>query len=213
MGLLVFSFIPTFGGLLRIVDLSFGLDFMPANPRAINAPMVIIVHVLSSFVFCVAGIHQFLPSTRRRNRPRHRSVGRWVFCSGLVSAISGLWMTVMFDFPQELQGQALFFARLVVGLGMILFLVRGVIRAVTADFQSHRSDMLKAYALGQGASSQAFMGIGWLMLTGADAEGFTRDVLMISAWVMNFVVADFIGRRPSATNSGIGERRAGYLHH
>jgi hypothetical protein len=64
LALLVFLFIPTFSDLLRVVELSAGLDFMPTNPRAIDAPLPIIVHVLSSCVFCAIGIHQLLPTAR-----------------------------------------------------------------------------------------------------------------------------------------------------
>ena len=213
IGLLIFSFIPTFGGLFRIVDLSIGMEIMPLNPRAIDSPLPIVIHILSSFVFCLAGIQQFLPAVRRWKPVAHRIVGHWVFWSGVISAISGLWMTMVFSFPEELQGQPLYLTRLLVGASMLVFLIRGMYRAKSAQFQSHRTDMLKAYALGQGASTQTFLGISWMILVGADAEGFNRDVLMIGAWLLNFLVAEVISRRSLALPESHRVRRPMRLQH
>ena len=52
--------------------------------------------------------------------------------------------------------------------------------------------MLRAYAIGQGASTQAFLGISWIVVAGTEPLGPLRDGLMVFAWVLNLLVADFV---------------------
>lgn len=189
--LLIYSFVPTFAGLFRIVQLALGLDVIP-NPRASEMPWPIVIHILSSFVFCIFGAIQFLPSVRRNQRQLHRALGKWVAASGVTSALTGLYMTAVFIFPESLQGEPLYFTRLIVGLAMIALLARGVLRARAANFADHRVDMLRAYALGQGASTQVFTGLAWLVVTDEESQGLTRDILMISAWVLNLAVVQIL---------------------
>ena len=113
--ILIYSFVPTFGGLLRIGELLGGVSFIPENSRAIAAPFPIVLHIVSSFCFCIFGAHQFLPSVRRLHSSRHRAAGKLVAGAGCVSALTGLWMTVSFPIPQELQGTLLFSARILLG--------------------------------------------------------------------------------------------------
>ncbi|MFT6864468.1 MAG: hypothetical protein ACJAVK_003034, partial [Akkermansiaceae bacterium] len=54
--------------------------------------------------------------------------------------------------------------------------------------------MIRAYALGQGAGTQVLVSIPWLVTVG-EPSGFTRDVLMTLAWVINVFVAEWIIRR------------------
>jgi hypothetical protein len=59
---LVYSFIPVFGGLIRVFELAGGPQIAPQNSRALLAPLPIALHILSSILFCVLGAFQFLPS-------------------------------------------------------------------------------------------------------------------------------------------------------
>ena len=58
----LYSFVPNFGGLLRIAELSGGPAIIPANPRALAAPLPIVLHIAGSFLFCMLGAAQFMPS-------------------------------------------------------------------------------------------------------------------------------------------------------
>ena len=57
---------------------------------------------------------------------------------------------------------------------------------------SHSAAMLRAYAIGQGASTQTFLGITWIVISGSEATGLLRDGIMVSAWVLNLAVAEVI---------------------
>lgn len=193
--ILVYSFIPAFGGLLRVLELAGGPGIVPENPRALAAPVPIVLHVLSSFLFCIVGALQFLPSIRRHVPAVHRALGRTVAIAGCICAASGLWMTHAFVFPEDLQGHLLYWVRIVVSTLMIGFIVWAVIAIRSRNVFRHGASMLRAYAIGQGASTQALLGIGWMVVFGAEPLGPLRDGLMASAWGLNLFVAEvLIGR-------------------
>lgn len=192
--IVVYSFIPTFGGLVRVFELAGGPAIAPFNPRAIAVPLPIILHLLGSFVFCLLGAIQFIPSIRRTSPALHRKAGRLVAVSGLLAALTGLWMTHFYTFPAGLQGSLLYWARIVLGSLMAGLIVHAIIAIRGRKVARHSASMLRAYAIGQGASTQAFIGIGWIILTGSEAVGAIRDVMMVSAWVLNLLVAEALIR-------------------
>jgi hypothetical protein len=190
----IYSFIPAFGGLIRVLELAGGPQIAPANPRALLAPTPIVLHILSSFLFCIVGAFQFLPSLRRQNPTAHRTIGRMIATAGCISALSGLWMTHFYVFPATLQGAALYWVRMVLGTGMIGLIIWAVIAIKSRNIFQHSASMMRAYAIGQGASTQAVVGIAWIITVGSEAVGPLRDGLMIFAWVLNLLVAEILIR-------------------
>ncbi|MFN3232272.1 MAG: DUF2306 domain-containing protein [Alphaproteobacteria bacterium] len=190
--ILVYSFVPTFGGFLRVIELGGGPAIIPENPRALTAPLPIVLHILSSFLFCIVGAVQFLPSLRRHYPVLHRTLGRTAAASGCVSAATGLWMTHVFVFPHELQGALLYWVRIGLSLAMIGLIVWAVIGVRSGNIISHAAAMLRAYAIGQGASTQAVLGIGWMIAFGAEAMGPMRDAMMVLAWALNLLIAELL---------------------
>jgi len=195
--ILIYSFVPTFGGLLRVVELAGGSAIVPENLRALADPLPIVLHILSSFLFCLVGALQFLPSVRRYHVRTHRALGRVVVIAGFTSAMTGLWMTYSYVFPQDLQGALLFWVRIALSLSMVGLLVRAVAAIRLGQVRKHSAGMLRAYAIGQGASTQAVFGIGWLVLFGTEPTGLLRDVLMVSAWAANLLIAEILIGRTS----------------
>ncbi len=192
---LVYSLVPTFGGLFRIVELLDGHAILPANSRALAYPLPVVVHILSSFLFCILGPLQFLPSVRRYQLGLHRMMGRVVAVAGFMSATTGLWMTHFFAFPEELQGALLYWIRIVLSLAMASLIIWAVIAIRSRSIQGHSSAMLRAYAIAQGASTQAFLGIGWMIASGTEPQGPLRDVIMVSAWGLNLLIAELLIRK------------------
>lgn len=189
--IVVYSFIPTVGGLFRISEIA-GIDagFMPENPRALAQPIPIVLHTLASFVFCFAGALQFLPSLRRHHLALHRMNGRVVALAGVISAATGLWMTVTFTFPPDIQGDLLYWVRIFLSISMMALIGWAVMAIKSRNIAKHSAAMLRSYAIGQGASTQAILGIGWIVATGIEPSGLFRDWLMVSAWILNFLVAE-----------------------
>lgn len=209
--ILVYSFLPTFGGLFRVLELAGGPAIAPENLRALAMPFPIVLHILSSFIFCLLGAIQFLPSIRLRQRTAHRVVGRIVAVAGCLSAGSGLWMTHYYSFPISLQGNLLYWVRITLGFLMICFIVWSVLAIRSRNVFQHSAFMLRAYAIGQGASTQTFIGIGWMVLYGTEATGPLRDVMMVSAWALNLLIAEvfiraFLGSKRLPAVRVLGEK-------
>ena len=193
-GLLFLSFVPCLGGLLRVIELTVGLEGMPENPRVRMAPVPVIIHLLGAIPYCILGILQFLPAIRHAYPEWHRMSGRFLVAAGLLSALSGLWMTHFYDFPASLQGPLLYWVRFAVGFGMIGALYLGLSAVLKRRIAEHKAWMIRAYALGQGAGTQVITAIPWLILVG-EPSGFTRDILMTLSWVINLLIAEAVIRR------------------
>ena len=190
-----YSFVPVIGGLVRLVELAGGPTLMPDNPRVIADPLPVVIHIVGNFAYCFIGATQFLPSLRRQNPERHRRLGYTVVLAGLASAASGIYMTHAYAFPAGLQGELLYGFRLFIGSAMLTLITWGVVAARSGRFRDHAAAMVRAYAIAQGASTQGFLGMTWMIATGEEAVGLTRDILMIFAWVLNLAVAELIIRR------------------
>jgi hypothetical protein len=192
ISLLLLSFIPSLG-VFRLAELGLGtdLEFLPANPRAKSAPIPIYFHIVSSILFCILGAFQFLSSIRNNHPIWHRYAGRLIIVAGVVSALSGLWMTHYYAFPESLQGNLLYTVRVVVSISMTLFILLGLFSILKRKFVQHQAWMIRAYALGQGAGTQALISIP-LVLTAGEPSGFSRDILMTAAWVINIAASEWI---------------------
>ncbi len=104
-------------------------------------------------------------------------------------------MTWFFTFPDALQGSLLFFVRIILGFLMIGLIGWAVVAVRARDFNRHGTLMLRAYAIGQGASTQALLGIGWIVIFGAEPAGLLRDVFMVFCWLLNLVAAEILIHR------------------
>lgn len=191
---LLYSLIPVLGGLIRVFELAGGPQIAPENPRALHARLPITLHILSSILFCVAGSLQFLPSLQRQRSAAHRAIGRVSAAAGCVSALSGLWMTHFYVFPEGLQGASLYWVRMVLGTAMFGLIIWAVIAIRSRNGFQHSASMVRAYAIAQGASTQSILGIGWIIAVGSEAMGPLRDGLMIFAWVLNLLAAEILIR-------------------
>ena len=191
--LFIYSFIPAFGGLFRILELAGGPPLgLPENPRALTAPVIIGLHILGSGVFCVAGALQFLPSLRSHHPVAADRQPAAATARPVSRCAPGLWMTHFFSFPAELQGSLLYVVRMILGLSMIGLITWAVLAVRAGNLHQHRASMLRAYAIGQGASTQAFIGIGWMLITGSETQGLLRDGLMVFSWGLNLLVAQWL---------------------
>ena len=190
--ILFYSFVPTFGGLLRVIELGGGPAIVPENPRVLADPLPVVLHILSSFLFCIVGAVQFLPSVRRHCPAMHRAVGRTIAVAGCASALTGLWMTHSYAFPDELQGLLLYWARIALSLWMVGLIAWAVIAIRSRNVLGHSAAMLRAYAIGQGASTQTVLGIGWMVAFGTEPLGPLRDGMMVFAWGLNLLIAELL---------------------
>lgn len=193
--LLALSLVPLTAGTLRLVQLAGGPDAMPADDRFTGLPVALVAHILAATVYAVLGAFQFLPRFRRHHLAWHRRVGRVLAGAGLVVAGSALWMTLVYA-PQPGTGELLFALRLVVAPALAASIVLGVRAARSGDLAAHRAWMVRAYAIGLAAGTQAFTeGLGEALFGTGELVG---DVAKGAGWVINLLVAEWVIRRPVA---------------
>ena len=192
--LLALSLVPLTAGALRLVQLAGGPDAMPAEPRFEGFPAPVIAHILGAAVYTVLGAFQFVPGFRRKHRVWHRRVGRGLVLAGLAVAGSALWMTLFYS-PKPGTGDLLYVLRLIFGTAMIASLVLGFTAIRRRDIAAHRAWMIRAYAIGLAAGTQAFTeGFGGALFGTGELRG---DLYKGAAWFINLAVAAWVIRRPA----------------
>lgn len=194
LALLVVSAIPVVAGIARLVGLAGNPEISPENARFVAEPLPVILHIISATLFSVLGALQFSTGLRLRIPQWHRVSGRVAVACGIVAAISGLWMTVVYPIPPELQGSLLYDVRVLVSTGMLLSIVWSVVAISRRQIDAHRAWMIRAYALGQGAGMQVIVLLPWILLIGKPSM-FQRDVLMSVAWSINLLIAEMAIKR------------------
>ena len=192
-GLILLSFVPVVAGAARVSELSAGPAVTAANERFVTAPVPVVVHIISATIYCLLGAFQFVPGLRRRRIGWHRAAGRLLVPCGLAVALSGMWMAAYYARPPG-DGVALTVMRFIVGPAMVVFIVVGFLAVRRGDITRHRAFMMRGYALGLGAGTQAFTHLPWIVFLGQPSEG-VRAVLMAAGWGINIVVAEWLIRR------------------
>jgi uncharacterized membrane protein len=203
LGLVLLSLIPVASGVLRLVEVAGGPALMPDNPRIAASPAPVVVHIAASAVYALLGAFQFSARLRRRHRGWHRRAGRVLVVAGSLAALSGLWMTLFYsDAPG---GLLLWTVRLLVGSAMAGSIALGFAAIRRRDITSHRAWMIRAYALGLGAGTQAFTeGIGEAVAGGPG--DLTKALSLTAGWAINAAVAEWIVRRPHRRSTRSGRR-------
>jgi uncharacterized membrane protein len=192
-GLLILSAVPVIAGAVRLTELSGDAEVTAANARFFASPLPVVLHIISVTLYSLMGAFQFAPSFRRRHRRWHRMTGRILIPSGLVAALSGLWMSHFYPWPVG-DGILLYGFRLFFGTAMLLSLLFGIRALWRRDYANHGDWMVRAYAIGLGAGTQVLTHLPWVLYFGAPNE-LTRALLMGAGWVINLAVAEWIIRR------------------
>ena len=187
--LLVISAVPLAAGIARLIGLAGNPEISIENARFVAAPLSVIVHIAGASLFSILGALQFSSGLRKLSPQWHRVSGHIVVASGLFAALTGLWMTVMYSIPLELQGGLLYAVRVLVSVAMLFSIFLAVAAVKGGDIATHRAWMIRAYALGQGAGMQVVVLLPWMLLIGKPSM-LQRDVLMSLAWLINLLVAE-----------------------
>jgi uncharacterized membrane protein len=199
MGLL--PLLPAVGRMVvRFADVAAPPEMIADTSRFFVMPVPVVVHIVSACLFTLVGALQFSKALRQSRW--HRLSGRVLVVAGILAAASGLWLTNFYP-PLGNEGPLLYFFRMAAGLGMLWFLVQGYRAARRRRFDAHRPHMLRAYALGLGASTQMLIGIPVLLLFGEPAP-LVGDLMLGAGWVINLAVAQWaIGRGGAPTRDAL----------
>lgn len=189
--LVALSVIPLTAGGFRLVQIAGGPAVMPADHRFTGFPAALVLHIVGAAVFALVGALQFLPALRRGNW--HRRSGRVLAVAGLLVAGSALWLTLFYE-AQPGTGDLLYVFRVVFASAMAACLVLGFAAIRRRDIAAHRAWMMRAYAIGLGAGTQAFTeGIAEAAFGTGELTG---DLAKGAGWAVNLVVAEWAVRRP-----------------
>ena len=204
--LILLTLVPAIFGTMRLAELAGGAEITRANERFFANPFPVALHILVVIPYGIVGAFQFAPGFRRRNRRWHRAAGRVLALLGLAAALTGLWMTLAYPWPEG-DGAALYVIRLVFGSAMAVSIVLAVRAIRRGDFVSHGAWMMRGYAIGLGAGTQVLTHLPWFILVGKPGEA-SRAFLMGAGWVINLLVAEWIIRRQKSRR-GVGASVAG----
>jgi hypothetical protein len=191
-GLVLLSTIPLAAGGILIDQLGTGSRIIADNAKYLADPVPVVAHIVGVTVFCLLGAFQFAAGFRVRWPRWHRIAGRVVAPCGLVAALSGLYMTVFY--PRQVNvGDLLTAFRLVFGTAMAASLVLGFVAILRRDIAGHRAWMMRAYAIGIGAGTQAVTQLPVVIATGP-LNVLTNALMSLGAWLLNLAVAEWFIR-------------------
>lgn len=203
--LLLLSAIPVVFGVVRLFELCGVETGRPVFAHYRAAPVPLVLHIVGVTIYAVLGAFQFAPGLRRRRPAWHRVAGWVLVPSGLISALTGLWMVQHYP-PMNFDGPILYTIRLAVGSAMVLFLSLGVLSILRRDVPAHEGWMIRAYALGLGAGTQALTHVPYYAFPHIQSE-LTRAISMGAGWAINLAVAEWILRRRAGVRGRLSESR------
>jgi len=203
ISLILLSLIPMGGGAFRVTQLASDAEVTEANARFFGQPMPVLLHIFGASLFLVLGAFQFDAALRRKRTAWHRFAGRITIPCGLVAALSGVWMALFYDLPAEYEG-TLTWVRVFFGSAMAAALIAGFAAIRRRDYATHRAWMMRGYAIGLGAGTQAFTLGGLLVWQDAPTSA---GVLAghVAGWVINLAVAEWYirSRRSVSTPAAV----------
>ena len=191
--LLILGIIPTALGIAHLATVVAGMDVSDKALYFLASPVPIGLHIAGAALYVLLGQLQFAAGFRRRAPHWHRVAGRLLVISGLLVALSALWMTLTLPHRPG-GGDILFVARLVFASVMIAALTLGFVAIRRGDVPSHRNWMTRAYAIGLGAGTQVPVLMLAEIMVGRP-DDLVRAVLMGGSWVVNLAVAEWVIRR------------------
>jgi len=198
LGLVLLTLVPVIAGIIRLNEIGNGGPITEENRRFFSEPWIFRIHILNSSIFGLFGALQFSPKFRSLYPMWHRISGRILIFAAAISAITGIYLTIVFP-RLGTDGPTLYYIRLLVGIVMITSLINAVLAIRRFDFKSHGTWMTRCYAIGLGAGTQVITHLPWLIFYGQLPTGLYRDGAMGAGWLINFLIAEWSVRRGKMT--------------
>jgi hypothetical protein len=167
-------------------------DQLPPDAIKFNAvPWTLFLHSLGGMTFGLLGPIQFSGAIKKRFGKFHRISGRIFVVAGMMLGLSAIRLLV--EFP-DASTWVLVTARAFAGLGMITALTLALLAIINRDIVRHRNWMIRAYAIGMGSATIAFIQLPIFLIRGKALEGYFADSLFVLSWAINLTIAELVIR-------------------
>jgi uncharacterized membrane protein len=177
--------------LVQVVQIPLGA--LPEDSQRLGAaPVWHFMHVLGGATFGILGPIQFGRALMPRYGLLHRIVGRVFVAAGAMISLSSLGL--LWRFP-DTYSVAISSGRLLFGIGLGVALAIAMQAIYKRDFTRHRNWMIRAYAIGIGATAVTMVFFPIYLITGEPPKGLAADIAFLGAWTACVVFAEGLVRR------------------
>lgn len=191
--LLFFSLVTILIAVVQAFQIPFGA--LPLDSSRLEAaPFSHFIHVVGGALFGLIGPLQFGRVLAGKYGRIHRVMGRVFLAAGAALSISSL--TLLWSFPSS-HSVLVSGGRLVFGIALAIALVFAMSAIKARNFKKHRDWMIRAYALGIGATAISMIFIPIYAITGKPPTGLFADIIFIGSWALCVALAEYIVRRLS----------------
>lgn len=187
-------FITLLGTILALVQVvQIPLGTLPEDSWHLKAaPVWHFMHVLGGAMFGILGPIQFSRVLMGRYGVLHRFMGRIFVAAGAMISLSSLGL--LWHFP-DTYSVAISSGRLLFGIALGLALAVAMHAIRNRDFTRHRNWMIRAYAIGIGATAVSMVFFPIYVITGKPPVGLAADIAFFGAWTACVVFAEGLVRR------------------
>ncbi len=177
--------------LVQVVQIPLGA--LPEDSQRLSAaPVWHFMHVLGGATFGILGPIQFGRALMPRYGLLHRVLGRMFVAAGAMISLSSLGL--LWRFP-DTYSVAISSGRLLFGIALGVALAIAMQAIYKRDFTRHRNWMIRAYAIGIGATAVTMVFFPIYLITGKPPVGLASDIAFLGAWSACVVVAEGFVRR------------------
>lgn len=185
------TFLTILLALVQVVQIPLGA--LPEDSQRLTAvPVRHFLHVLGGATFGILGPLQFGRVLMRRYGRLHRVMGRVFMAAGAMISLSSLGL--LWRFP-DTYSVAMSCGRLLFGIALGVALVLAMLAIRRRDIARHRDWMIRAYALGMGATAVTMVFFPIYAITGEPPTGLVADIAFLGAWTACVVLAEIVVRR------------------
>ena len=177
--------------LVQVVQIPLGA--LPQDSQRLSVvPIWHLMHVLGGATFGILGPIQFGRVLMRRYGLMHRVIGRVFVAAGAMISLSSL--SLLWHFP-DTYSVAMSSGRLLFGIALGVALAIAMQTIHRQDFTRHRNWIIRAYAIGMGATATLMVFFPIFVITGEPPRGLISDILFLGSWVGCVVLAEALVRR------------------
>ena len=181
--------------LVQVVQIPLGA--LPEDSLRLNAvPVWHFMHALGGATFGILGPIQFSRVLMRKYGLLHRVMGRVFVAAGAMLSLSSL--SLLWHFP-DTYSVAMSSGRLLFGIALGAALAIAMLAIRKRDFTRHRNWMIRAYAIGMGATAVTMVFFPIYAITGEPPTGPVADIIFLGSWAACVVFAEGSVRRISAS--------------